>query len=153
MVAAASKVPDDRKNIKPGDKVLLIVENDANFARILVDMARDKGFKSLVALRGDTALRLADEFQPSAVTLDIQLPDIDGWKILSRFKNDLSTRHIPVEIISADEDWTRGLKQGAAGFLAKPVSKEGPAKGLRGPPALPGSPDAAIAGDLRQTRG
>jgi HAMP domain-containing protein/signal transduction histidine kinase/CheY-like chemotaxis protein len=125
LLVTASKVADDRKNIKPGDKVLLIVENDANFARILVDIARDNGFKSLVALRGDTALRLADEFKPSAVTLDIQLPDIDGWKILSRFKNDLAARHIPVEIISADEDWTRGLKQGAVGFLAKPVSKEG----------------------------
>ncbi len=125
VIIAASKVADDRKNIKPGDRVLLIVENDANFARILVDLARENGYKSLVALRGDTALRLADEFRPSAVTLDIQLPDIDGWKILSRFKNDLCARHIPVEIISADEDWTRGLKQGAVGFLAKPVNKEG----------------------------
>ncbi len=79
----------------------------------------------MVALRGDTALRLANEVQPNAVTLDIQLPDIDGWKILSRFKNDLSTRHIPVEMISADEDWIRGLKQGAVGFIPKPVSKEG----------------------------
>ncbi|HTC20120.1 MAG TPA: response regulator, partial [bacterium] len=121
----SGKVADDRRNILSGDKVLLIVENDANFARVLLDLAREKGFKGLVALRGDTALRLANEVQPNAVTLDIQLPDIDGWKILSRFKNDLSTRHIPVEIISADEDWVRGLKQGAVGFLPKPVSKEG----------------------------
>ncbi|HET9868934.1 MAG TPA: response regulator, partial [bacterium] len=124
-LAPSVKVPDDRKNIQPGDPVLLIVENDANFAHILLDAARERGYKGLVALRGDTALRLANEVRPHAVTLDIQLPDIDGWKILSRFKNDLATRHIPVEIISADEDWTRGLKQGAAGFLAKPVSKEG----------------------------
>ncbi len=125
LPSAAGKVTDDRRNILAGDKVLLIVENDANFARVLLDAAREKGFKGLVALRGDTALRLANEVQPNAVTLDIQLPDVDGWKILSRFKNDLSTRHIPVEIISADEDWVRGLKQGAVGFLPKPVSKEG----------------------------
>ncbi|HEY5040097.1 MAG TPA: response regulator, partial [bacterium] len=125
VLVSTNKVEDDRKNIKPNDKVLLIVENDASFARILLDTARDKGFKGLVALKGDAALRMAKEFPPSAVTLDIQLPDIDGWKILANFKNDLAMRHVPVEIISADEDWTRALKQGAVGFLSKPVSKEG----------------------------
>jgi len=125
MPAGSVKIMDDRKNVQSGDKVLLIVENDANFARILMDAAHEKGYKALVALRGDTALRLVNEVPPHAVTLDILLPDIDGWKILSRFKNDLATRHIPVEIISADEDPVRGLKQGAVGFLAKPVSKEG----------------------------
>jgi CheY-like chemotaxis protein len=123
--APAAKIVDDRKNIQPGDKVLLIVENDVNFARVLVDAAHEKGFKGVVALRGDNALKLASEVKPSAVTLDIRLPDIDGWKILSRFKNDLSMRHIPVEIISADEDWLRGLRQGAMGFQPKPVTKEG----------------------------
>ena len=119
VMASAGKLLDDRKNIHADDKVLLIIENDINFARILIDTAHDKGFKVLAALRGDTALRLVNEVMPHAVTLDIQLPDIDGWKILSRFKNDLTTRHIPVEIISADEDSTRGLKQGAVGFFGK----------------------------------
>jgi signal transduction histidine kinase/HAMP domain-containing protein/CheY-like chemotaxis protein len=123
-LSSANEVADDRKKIEPGDKILLIVEKDANFARILLDTARKKGFKGLVAPRGDAALRLAKEFQPSAVTLDIRLPDIDGWSILARFKNDLATRHIPVEIISADADRMRGLNQGALGFLEKPVSKE-----------------------------
>ncbi|HTC19794.1 MAG TPA: response regulator, partial [bacterium] len=91
---------------------------------ILLDRAREKGFKGLVAPRGDTALRLAKEFPPSAVTLDIRLPDIDGWSILARFKKNLATRHIPVEIISGDGDRMRGLNQGALGFLEKPVSKE-----------------------------
>jgi HAMP domain-containing protein/signal transduction histidine kinase/CheY-like chemotaxis protein len=124
--APRMEVPDDRKNIQFGDKIFLIVEDDPSFARILLDMARDKGFKGLVAMSCESALRLADEFPPSAVTLDIQLPDTDGWKILTHFKNDLATRHIPVEIISADEEEIlRGFKQGALGFLSKPVSKEG----------------------------
>jgi len=121
-----AEVLDDRKNIQAGDKVLLIVEDDPSFARILLDMARGKGFKGLVALNCENALRLADETVPSAVTLDVQLPDTDGWKILTHLKNNLATRHIPVEIISADETGNlRGLKHGAAGFLSKPVSKEG----------------------------
>ncbi len=123
--APRTEVLDDRKNIRAGDKILLIVEDDPSFARILLEMAREKGFKGLVAMSCDSALRLANEFPPSAVTLDIQLPDTDGWKILTHLKNDLATRHIPVEIISADEEERlRGFKQGALGFLSKPVSKE-----------------------------
>jgi len=118
-------VLDDLKNIQPGDKVLLIVEDDPIFAQILLGMARDEGFKGLVASNCDSALKLAEQVTPTAVTLDIQLPDTDGWKILTRFKNDLATRHIPVQIISADEDGLRGLRQGAVGFLSKPVSNAG----------------------------
>ncbi len=123
-LGSTNEVADDRKNIQSGDKILLIVEKDAKFAQILLEAARDKGFKGLVASRGDTALRLAKEFPASAVTLDIRLPDIDGWSILAHFKKDLATRHIPVEIISGDGDRIRGLKQGALGYLKKPVNKE-----------------------------
>ena len=130
ILLSTNEVADDRKTIQPGDKVLLIIENDASFARILLDMAREKGFQGLVALRGEMALLLAQEVQPSAVTLDIQLPDIDGWNILAHFKNDLAIRHIPVEIISADKDCMRGLKLGALGCLAKPVTKEDLQKGF-----------------------
>ncbi|MGH7740182.1 MAG: response regulator, partial [bacterium] len=117
----ATAIEDDRNSIQFGDKVLLIIEDEPAFARVLMDAARRKGFKAVTALRGDSALRLVHEIKPSAVTLDIRLPDMDGWKVLARFKNDPNTRHIPVEIISADEDGSRGLWEGAVAFLSKPV--------------------------------
>ncbi len=79
--------------------MLLIVEDDVTFARILVDLAHDRGIKALVALRGGTALALAREFKPGAITLDITLPDMAGWTILDRLKHDPATRHIPVHVI------------------------------------------------------
>jgi HAMP domain-containing protein/CheY-like chemotaxis protein/signal transduction histidine kinase len=121
---AAVGIHDDRATVEPGDRVVLIVENDPPFARILLDMARDKGFKALVALDGETGLELVREFKPDAVTLDIDLPGIDGWTVLDRLKHDPSTRHIPVHIVSAVHKRQRGLKQGAVSYLEKPVSKE-----------------------------
>jgi CheY-like chemotaxis protein len=118
-------VEDDRNSIQPGDKVLLIVEDDATFGRILMDLAHERGLKALVALRGATALSLAREFRPDAITLDINLPDAAGWTILDRLKHDPGTRHIPVHIISGDEDRRRGLALGAMTYLEKNVSKEG----------------------------
>src|SRR5712675_1944320 len=117
-------VEDDRSNIKPDDKVLLIIEDDVTFARILVDMAHSSGLKAVVALRGATALSLAREFKPGAVTLDINLPDMVGWTILDRLKHDPATRHIPVHIISGDEDRRRGLALGAMSYLEKAVAKD-----------------------------
>src|SRR6185437_7372731 len=84
----------------------------------------DRGFKGLVAHRADRALALAREFQPTAVTLDLRLPDADGWTILDRLKHDPATRHIPVHIISVEENWQRGLRLGARDFLVKPATKE-----------------------------
>ena len=104
---------DDRNLIQPGDSVLLIVEDDITFARILVDLAHDHRPESLVALRGSSAMSLAREFKPGAITLDINLPDMAGWTILDRLKHDPATRHIPVHIISGDEDRRRGLALGA----------------------------------------
>jgi signal transduction histidine kinase/DNA-binding response OmpR family regulator/HAMP domain-containing protein len=114
-------VEDDRNHIKPGDPVLLIIEDDVTFARILVDMAHSNDLKAVVALRGATALSLAREFKPGAVTLDISLPDMVGWTILDRLKHDPATRHIPVHVISGDDNRRRGLALGAMTYLQKSV--------------------------------
>ncbi|HEV3257414.1 MAG TPA: response regulator, partial [Gemmataceae bacterium] len=121
---AANEVGDDRDVVRPGDRVLLIVENDPNFARILLELARGGGFKGLVALGGKAGLALARQVGPDAITLDIRLPDIDGWKILEELKHDLNTRHIPVQIISVEDAWQRGLKLGAIAYLQKPVNQQ-----------------------------
>ena len=115
---------DDRSTIQSGDRVILIVEDDINFARILLDMAREEGFKALVAMRGDVGLTMAREFQPNAITLDIRLPDMDGWTILDRLKHDPSTRHIPVHLLSVEEGLQRGLQLGAIAYVQKPVTRE-----------------------------
>jgi CheY-like chemotaxis protein len=114
-------VGDDRHSIASGDRVLLIVENDVAFAHLLLDAARAKGFKGIVTASGVSALALAAEFVPAAVTLDIFLPDIDGWRVLDRLKNDDQTRHIPVSVISTDESRHRALNSGAFQFAPKPM--------------------------------
>ena len=123
-VVHAIEVDDDRNLIQLGDPVLLIVEDDVTFARILVDLAHDRGIKALVALRGGAALSLAREFIPGAITLDINLPDMAGWTILDRLKHDATTRHIPVHIITGDENRRRGLALGAMTYLEKSVTKD-----------------------------
>jgi CheY-like chemotaxis protein/nitrogen-specific signal transduction histidine kinase len=121
----AEEAGDDRHAIGSGDRVLLIVENDVGFSQLLLEAARDKGFKGIVTSSGVSALALAAEYTPSAVTLDIFLPDIDGWRVLDRLKNDDLTRHVPVTVISTDEARERALKSGAFQFAAKPMqSKE-----------------------------
>jgi HAMP domain-containing protein/CheY-like chemotaxis protein/signal transduction histidine kinase len=119
------EIADDRDTIEQGDRVLMIVEDDNNFARILLDMAREKGFKGIVAQRGDQALALAQKYKPDAITLDIRLPVVHGLAVLDRLKHDPATRHIPVHIISLMEDVQIGLKMGARVYLKKPVTKEG----------------------------
>jgi CheY-like chemotaxis protein len=99
--------------------VLLIVEDDPTYGRILLDIAHDKGFKVVVAQRGAEALALVRELKPAAVTLDVHLPDIDGWRVLDGLKVDLATRHIPVHIITVDEDPEPTRASGALGFLTK----------------------------------
>jgi HAMP domain-containing protein/signal transduction histidine kinase/CheY-like chemotaxis protein len=117
-------IDDDRNTIQPGDAVILIVEDDVTFARILVDLAHEKGLKALVALRGATALALAREFRPGAVTLDIALPDMVGWTILDRLKHDPETRHIPVHVISGDENRRFGLALGSMTYLEKTMTRD-----------------------------
>src|SRR5205085_3367483 len=113
-----------RNLIQPGDLVLLIVEDDVTFARILVDLAHDHNLKALVALRGSSAMSLAREFKPGAITLDINLPDMAGWTMLDRLKHDPATRHIPVHVITGDENRRRGLALGAMTYLEKSITKE-----------------------------
>ena len=119
------EVADDRLNLEPGDTILLIVEDDPHYARVLVDLARDKGFKVLVANRGTEALDLAKQFQPAAVSLDVFLPDMLGWTVLSQLKHNPLTRHIPVQIITLDEDRQHALARGAFSFVNKPTTTEG----------------------------
>jgi HAMP domain-containing protein/CheY-like chemotaxis protein/signal transduction histidine kinase len=116
---------DDRLNLEPGDTILLIVEDDPHYARVLIDLARDKGFKVLVATRGTEALDLAKQFQPAAVSLDVFLPDMLGWTVLSQLKHNPLTRHIPVQIITLDEDRQHALARGAFSFVNKPTTTEG----------------------------
>ncbi|KAF6615834.1 response regulator [Paenibacillus sp. EKM102P] len=115
---------DDRNEITPQDKVLLIIEDDINFANILYDMARSRGFKALIALKGDDGLNMAHSYLPDAIILDIQLPVMDGWSILGELKGNSSTRHIPVHVISVIDDVKQGLMMGAIAYLKKPSSKE-----------------------------
>ncbi len=115
---------DDRYNIKPDDHVVLIVEDDLTFAQILLDIAHDKGFKGIITSEGYNAYTLIKEFKPKAITLDLQLPDIDGWTILDRLKLDPATRHIPVHIISVEQEREYGLQRGALAYLEKPVNLE-----------------------------
>ncbi|MBD2088532.1 response regulator [Microcoleus sp. FACHB-1515] len=124
IAQAFPEVPDDRDSVRVGDRTLLIVEDDVNFARILLGMARQNGFKGIVTLRGNPALALTRQFKPDAIMLDLRLPDMDGWAVLDRLKHDPQTRHIPVHILSVDEAQQRGLQQGAIAFLQKPVSPE-----------------------------
>jgi HAMP domain-containing protein/CheY-like chemotaxis protein/signal transduction histidine kinase len=120
----AERIEDDRVNLKSDDSVLMIVEDDPHYARLLRDLARDKGFKVLVAMRGAEALSLAREFQPTAITLDVFLPDMLGWAVLNHLKQDPGTRHIPVQILTVGEDWHHGLSRGAFSFVTKPSSSE-----------------------------
>ncbi|HEV3494340.1 MAG TPA: response regulator, partial [Reyranella sp.] len=117
--------PDDRPNIQPGERSLLIVEDDPNYAGILLDAAHAAGLKAIVTARGADALDLALQYKPVAMSLDIFLPDMLGWNVLSQFKRTLETRHIPVQILSMDEDRQQGLARGAFSYLNKPTTTEG----------------------------
>ncbi len=124
VVVRDIEIDDDRNLIHPGDPILLIIEDDVTFARILVDLAHDRGIRALVSFRGATALSLAREFNPGAITLDITLPDMAGWTILDRLKHDPATRHIPVHVISGDENRRRGLALGAMTYLEKSITTD-----------------------------
>ena len=117
----ANEVGDDRAFIQPGDQVTLIVENDLGFARFLLDVARAKGFKGLVTSLGAAALALTQDYNPDCILLDIHLPDMQGWRVMERLKNDMATRHIPICIISTDESRDRAMTSGALTFVTKPI--------------------------------
>jgi CheY-like chemotaxis protein len=115
------KLEDDRGSLQPGDPVLLVVEDDPHHARVLLELARERGFKVLVATRGDEALALARQYKPNAISLDVFLPDTLGWSVLSRLKQDPQTRHIPVQIVTVEEERQHGLARGAFAYLNKPL--------------------------------
>jgi CheY-like chemotaxis protein len=115
-------VHDDREAIVDDDSVLLIVEDDPHYARILLGIARSKGFKGVVASRGQQALSLALEYVPTAITLDVFLPDMLGWTVLNNLKLEPRTRHIPVQILSVEEERQHGLSHGALSYLVKPAT-------------------------------
>ena len=117
-------IEDDRDKLQPNDLILLVIEDDPNFAAILRDFAREKGFKAVVARTVQGGVTLARELHPSAITLDLHLPDNEGWVVLDRLKHDAETRHIPIHIISADEERERSLRLGAVSHFQKPVTKE-----------------------------
>ncbi|MBS0270812.1 MAG: response regulator, partial [Proteobacteria bacterium] len=117
-------IEDDRDNIAAGDQVLLIVEDDINFARILLDAAHDTGFKGIICQRGVEAMTLATDYNPTAISLDIHLPDVLGWSVLSQLKHNPLTRHIPVQVLTLDDDRHHGLARGAYSFLTKPLQAD-----------------------------
>jgi signal transduction histidine kinase/DNA-binding response OmpR family regulator/HAMP domain-containing protein len=120
--SSRNEANDDRAHIHPGDRTLLIVENDLEFAKLLLEAARRQGFKGLVSATAAAAISLIKEYMPTMVSLDIFLPDMPGWRVLDRLKADLSTRHIPICIVSTDDSRDRALSSGAIGFISKPVA-------------------------------
>ncbi|MBW4690974.1 MAG: HAMP domain-containing protein [Lyngbya sp. HA4199-MV5] len=127
---AESAIDDDRETIQPGDCVLLIIEDDLAFAQILLEMARQHGFKGLVAVRSDVGLAMAQELKPTAIMLDVRLPVMTGWAVLDRLKHNPATRHIPVHMMSVEEGQKRSLQLGAIAFVQKPASSETISKAL-----------------------
>ncbi len=138
-VRLTAEVNDDRAAIQSGDQVLLIVEDDLTFAGILADMARKRGFKPVITARGDEAMMLVREYKPAAITLDICLVDIDGWTVLDRIKTDPGTRHIPVHVITVEDDRLHGLEHGAFAFMKKPVNQQQLAEAFTRIQAITGS--------------
>ncbi|MCK5544259.1 MAG: response regulator, partial [Desulfobulbaceae bacterium] len=120
----AESIQDDRGSINESDKVVLLIEDDMDFARILYDICHEKGFKCIHAVAGEKGLAFASEYRPHAIILDLSLPGIQGGQVLDMLKNDVATRHIPVHIISAAEKNGDVLKRGAVGYLKKPVTEE-----------------------------
>ncbi|CAM4411291.1 response regulator [Paenibacillus typhae] len=115
-----AEMDDDRNNLESGDTLLLIIEEDAEFASILLDLARSRGFKAIVAFQGDQGLALAHAYKPDAILLDLHLPVLDGWAIISRLKSRPELRHIPVHVISTAEENQQSLAMGALSFWKKP---------------------------------
>jgi HAMP domain-containing protein/signal transduction histidine kinase/CheY-like chemotaxis protein len=118
------EVGDDRTDIKPDDKVLLIAEDNLTFAKIMLDQAHVHGIKAIVTTKGNDVIDFINQFHPHAITMDLNMPDTSGWKILDRLKTDFTLRHIPVYIISGEDERNKGLRRGARNFLLKPVKND-----------------------------
>ncbi|WP_316799212.1 response regulator [Pedobacter frigidisoli] len=118
------EIEDDRENIQPDDKVILIVEDDTPFAKTLLDFTRKRDYKGLVAVRGDVGIEMARTYKPLAILLDIQLPVKDGWQVMEELKADPATRPIPVHIMSSLQVKKESLLKGAVDFINKPFAFE-----------------------------
>ncbi|MFZ6029727.1 MAG: ATP-binding protein, partial [Chloroflexota bacterium] len=117
-------IPDDRDELQPGDKTLLIVEDDPTFAKTVRDYAHKRGFKAIAAGDGESALALCKAHPPAAIVLDLKLPGMSGWDVLDALKDDPDLRHIPVHIMSAEHEDLSAYQRGAMGFLTKPISQQ-----------------------------
>ncbi|HEX3768261.1 MAG TPA: response regulator, partial [Puia sp.] len=115
-------IPDDRDDLMPGDKIILIVEDDTHFATALLNYTRSQHYKAIVAVRGDEGIQLAKTYNPLGILLDIQLPVKNGWEVIEELKKDSATRHIPVHIMSSFEAKRESLTRGAVDFINKPVA-------------------------------
>ena len=118
------QIEDDRDDIKQGDKVILIIEDDTAFAKILLDFSRTKNYKVIVAVRGDVGIEMAQHFKPLAILLDIQLPIMDGWQVMEALKSNPETKPIPVHIMSSMKFKQESLLRGAVDFINKPFALE-----------------------------
>ncbi|MBL8265153.1 MAG: response regulator [Steroidobacter sp.] len=118
------EVDDDRSKLAPGDRILLVIEDDRSFSAVVADFARERGFKVIIERSAQEAIRATRRFKPSAITLDLLLKDSNGWAVLDRLKHDPELRHLPVHVISVDDQRERALMQGALSFLHKPVTRE-----------------------------
>ncbi|MEO6916233.1 MAG: response regulator, partial [Chitinophagaceae bacterium] len=117
-------IPDDRESIQKNDKLILIIEDDTNFAKVLLDYTRQNGYKGIVVVKGDDGLRFARFYRPTAILLDLMLPVRSGWEVLDELKNDELTRHIPVHMMSATDGRRESIDRGAVDFISKPVALE-----------------------------
>jgi CheY-like chemotaxis protein len=121
-VVRQEEIADDRENLQPGDAVLLVVEDDPHYCRVLLDLAGRRGFKTVLARTGADALALARKYRPTAVSLDVFLPDMLGWTVLNQLKRSPETRHIPVQILTIEDERQYGLERGAFSFITKTVT-------------------------------
>jgi HAMP domain-containing protein/CheY-like chemotaxis protein/signal transduction histidine kinase len=125
LPARAEEILDDREDLQPDDRVLLVIEDDPHYAKVLLNLARDTGFKAIVAKTGGEGLNLARKHRPTAISLDVFLPDMLGWTVLNQLKRDPATRHIPVQILTVEEERQYSLERGAFAFMNKPATTEG----------------------------
>ncbi|MFV3411423.1 response regulator [Pseudomonas nitroreducens] len=120
----AAAFADDREQLNIGQRCVLVVEDEPKFARILYDLARELGYRCLVAMGAEEGLRLADEHGPDAILLDMHLPDESGLAVLQRLKANPRTRHVPVHVVSVEDRSEAALHLGAIGYALKPTTRE-----------------------------
>jgi signal transduction histidine kinase/DNA-binding response OmpR family regulator/CHASE3 domain sensor protein len=119
-----AEIPDDRDTITIGEKVILIIDDDTKFAKVLLKLIRDKGYKGIVAVRGDYGIKFAQMYQPVGILLDLKLPVMNGWQVMDELKNNSSTKHIPVHMMSTVDVRKEGLSKGAIDFIHKPFASD-----------------------------